>query len=219
MVRLPEGYCIDSTEVTRGQYQGWLDGSPSTSAQTSDCTWNMTFAPDANCVASTYVFQGLGSDTHPVSCVDWCDAYAYCQAVGKRLCGKIGGGTVAYGDFADPSQSQWHNACTSHGLYQYPYGNEYQASACNNFDETTSAVGSMSNCQSPDSSYRGVFDLSGNVAEWEDSCFGAAESGYCRMRGSGIGLVDTHLSCGHAWPQGPRSVMGPYLGFRCCSEE
>jgi sulfatase modifying factor 1 len=46
MVRLPEGYCIDGTEVTRAQYQEWLNTSPSTAGQISDCAWNTTFIPD-----------------------------------------------------------------------------------------------------------------------------------------------------------------------------
>ncbi len=47
MVRLPEGYCIDSTEVTRAQYQAWLSSAPSTTGQVSHCGWNTSFTPDA----------------------------------------------------------------------------------------------------------------------------------------------------------------------------
>jgi formylglycine-generating enzyme len=91
MVALPEGYSIDSTEVTRGQYQTWLDTNPATQGQIAACTSNADFAPEPSCMSTTHVCQGSDCCDHPQVCVDWCDAYAYCQVVGKRLCGKIGG--------------------------------------------------------------------------------------------------------------------------------
>ena len=109
MVMLPEGYCIDSTEVTRAQYQTWLDTNPPTSGQGFDCDWNTSYAPDADCMNAAEVCS-TGCDAHPQVCVDWCDAYAYCRAVGKRLCGKIGGGANGYDDSNDASLSQWFNS-------------------------------------------------------------------------------------------------------------
>ena len=48
MVLLPLGYCIDSTEVTEGQYQAWLNTNPSTANQPSVCSWNTDFTPSGN---------------------------------------------------------------------------------------------------------------------------------------------------------------------------
>jgi hypothetical protein len=46
MVRLPEGYCIDSTVVTVEQYQTWLDMSPALpNPSDADCGWNTSFTP------------------------------------------------------------------------------------------------------------------------------------------------------------------------------
>jgi len=78
MVALPLDYCIDSTEVTQGQYQTWLDTKPSTSGQISACSGNTSFAPSKN-------WTPASSPNYPVVGVDWCDAYAYCFGVGKRL--------------------------------------------------------------------------------------------------------------------------------------
>jgi hypothetical protein len=44
---------------------------------------------------------GAGSGNFPITNVDWCDAYAYCAGIGKRLCGKIGGGTLDQGGLDD----------------------------------------------------------------------------------------------------------------------
>jgi formylglycine-generating enzyme required for sulfatase activity len=105
MVRLPEGFFIDSTEVTRGQYEAWLATNPATSNQTADCTTNTTFAPDAGCMGDSSACQGEDCN-RPQACVDWCDAFQYCKAVGKRLCGNLAG---------DATKSEWSIACSANG--------------------------------------------------------------------------------------------------------
>jgi len=221
MVKLPEGYCIDRTEVTRGQYAAWLSTNPSTAGQISDCTWNTSFATDASCMRLSDVYQGSGSENHPQLCVDWCDAYAYCQGVGKRLCGKIGGGSNGYSDYANAALDQWHNACVSDGADNtYPYGNTYQPDYCNGVDHrggTTVPVGSMTTCQSSVPGYEGVYDLSGNVMEWEDSCDGVGQSALCRVRDASFGFgVRGYLRCDFG-DYANRNFLRNDLGFRCCS--
>ena len=91
--------------------------------------------------------------------MDWCDAFAYCQGVGKRLCGKIGGGSADYSTgWDDATQDQWHNACDSGGADDYPYGSTYQPQTCNGHDHSSAAVpvGSMSGCQSSVPGYAGT---------------------------------------------------------------
>ena len=228
MVRLPEGYCIDSTEVTRGQYQTWLDSSPSMS-QVSVCTWNTSFEPDTVCMQDEYVYQGGDSENHPMVCVDWCDAYAYCRAVGKRLCGKIGGGENGWKDYADASSSQWYNACASGAAdNSYPYGQGFEETSCNVAENaaagpTTVPVQSLLQCQSPVEGYEGVFDLSGNVAEWEDSCFDTSEYAECRRRGATFDDLDFNhggsgdTGCRYSTGSDERDYTDFVLGFRCCS--
>jgi formylglycine-generating enzyme required for sulfatase activity len=229
MTRLPEGYCIDTTEVTRAQYSAWLATNPSIAGQASACQGNSTFAPDAGCMGSAtdpkYVCLE-NCDNHPQVCVDWCDAYAYCRAVGKRLCGKIGGGSNSPTDFANPSLSQWHNACSSHGVNTYPYGTNYDPIACNGlglwpqspppYKYKTLPVGSKATCASEIPSYEGVFDLSGNVEEFEDSCLTESDqSVWCNIRGGAFNNV-SHLLCASEVRRLITSVDAS-VGFRCCS--
>lgn len=226
MVLLPQGYCIDSTEVTREQYAAWLSTNPSISDQPPQCAFNDTFVAGPGCFNELLVgavYLGPGNEKHPQICVDWCDAYAYCKGVGKRLCGRIGGGPSAYfDDYDKASASQWYNACSSGGINAYPYGNTFDPTACNGGNDrsrTTVQVGSMPGCQSELPGYRGVYDLSANVWEWEDCC--ERSNGFddlCLIRGGmftewppDVYACDISPSMTH---RGDRAIS---FGFRCCA--
>ncbi len=216
MVALPLGYCIDSTEVTFRQYQDWLSTNPSPAEQVSACSWNNGFTPQPN---DGWPPATSTADS-PVVWVNWCDAYTYCAAVGKRLCGKIGGGANTYGDSEDVTKGQWYAACTSNGTYTYPYGEAYSATACNGSDAgygATVPVGTMPGCQSSVTGYSGVYDMSGNVAEWQDSCEEVASGLYlCTLGGGSFLNGGANVSCGSGTALsrffGQRDV-----GFRCCA--
>ena len=224
MVKLPEGYSIDSTEVTRCQYQGWLDTKPSTAGQDPWCAWNDDFAPPSTDKPVLLWPPTVETADFPVGAVDWCDAFAFCKAMGKRLCGRIGGGPLAWDDAHDPSKGEWMNACSAGGKYTFAYGNEYDnGTKCNDADgpadpELLVASGSLVGCQSPDPQYAGVFDMAGNVWEWEDSCEGA-DGGLdrCSRRGGSVASVESTTPCGFNshFPRGDIDGAG---GFRCCSQ-
>lgn len=229
MVRMPAGYCIDSTEVTRAQYTAWLNTTTAATINAQDittCGWNTTFTPTTSCMGSAYAGSHTcvgACDNHPQICVDWCDAVAYCKGVGKRLCGKIGGGSTATDQFANANVSQWHNACSSGGGNKYPYGNTYDKTTCNGYDYgavksewTTTPTASLLGCQAT-VPYAGVFDLSGNVQEWEDSCALSSDglSTLCRIRGGHSQSTATTMTCDFD-DKNDRTYAGPGTGIRCC---
>jgi formylglycine-generating enzyme required for sulfatase activity len=221
-IPVPNGnhYCIDTTEVTRDQYAVWLATNPATDEQDPWCATNNSFSPPLYCMAKPYVCQGLGCENHPQVCVDWCDAYAYCRGVGKRLCGRIGGGDNAYSAYYDPLGDQWYAACSSGGKNAYPYGNVYDGAVCNSINVTYGGpvtVMSMAGCRSTGPGYEGVYDMSGNVSEWEDSC--EASSGWsdlCRIRGGSFACGDL-ASC-YDQASVSRDALDYSRGFRCCSD-
>jgi formylglycine-generating enzyme required for sulfatase activity len=211
-VPAPEGgsYWMDETEVTNSQYSDFLETHPTTRGQPSECEWNGSYVPGGEWPASS-------RGEHPVAFVDWCDARAYCEWAGKRLCGRIGGGLLAQANQADPTQSEWYNACSAGGTKTYPYGDSYDDSACNGFrngSEQTVAVAS-GDCEG---GVPGLFDLSGNVWEWDDACDGTTGAAdLCLGRGGSVGLSPSLLECSSARTDERNSRFFD-AGFRCCRD-
>jgi formylglycine-generating enzyme required for sulfatase activity len=221
------GQCIsldvDATEVTQGEYAAFL-GSVNKPELPPACAFKSNFAPDSSCVATVANCTSSDCTKLPQSCVDWCDAWAYCTAAGKHLCGRIGGGILPFDSFADPGVSEWSNACTSGGEYAFPYGDSEVNKDCKgavNQPNQTIAVGSLASCQSPVVAYAGLFDLSGNIAEWDDSCAkaatgsGAGASDECHVRGGSYLAENAELACAASRTL-LRSQTSPEVGFRCC---
>ena len=216
-VAITGGYSIDSTETTYTQYHNWILTGPSYPPTTPNnvCSWKTN---DYN--------EGTGSGNLPVANVDWCDAYAYCAGVGKRLCGKIGGGPSNPSESCSASIDQWFNACTSNGQYNYPYGPNGISGTCNdngywtNKDAgnlaTTLPVGTLPGCTSTTSGYTNVYDLSGDVEEWEDSCFGTDLYSPCDVRGGSFLDAAIVTACNTS-DHNARNVENNHVGFRCCT--
>jgi formylglycine-generating enzyme len=219
-------YQIDATEVTQGQYRQWVATKPPLPQSTDPmCGWKSDASNGESFDIKGPVFEGANEDHHPVFRVDWCDAFFYCKGVGKRLCGKIGGGSNDYASFKDASTSQWYHACSANGANKFPYGNTYDAKSCNGSQygaNETVVVGSLSTCQSSASGFAGVFDLSGNIREWEDACTPGTEANgidaYCRVRGGDIISGTNDLPCDFEDGTTRPSSGYNYVGFRCCSD-
>jgi formylglycine-generating enzyme required for sulfatase activity len=215
-------YGIDATEVTQGQYDAWLATSPPLPAGTdADCGYVTSYAEHGT------GYAGPNADHHPVVYVDWCDASQYCAGVGKNLCGLISGGaTDFYTGTANASTNQWYRVCTSGDINAYPYGNTYQASTCDGYDywgantstATTLAVGSLNGCVTSAIGYAGIYDLSGNVSEWQYSCNTSGPMASCKVQGGSFSNAtnSSALTCSGATGNF-RNAAYSYIGFRCCS--
>ncbi|MCA9642028.1 MAG: SUMF1/EgtB/PvdO family nonheme iron enzyme [Myxococcales bacterium] len=149
-----------------------------------------------------------------VACVDWCDAYMFCQWAGKRLCGAVAGGSTPASSRANPNIDQWHNACTLGGSRTYPYGNTYTEGRCNDLTAATSGpfpVGGFPQCFGNHPGEAPVYDMSGDLQEWEDSCSGNS----CAARGGDwLGYEGTAAFA--QTDTANRDVRDHHRGFRCC---
>ena len=209
MVRVDGQFCIDRTEATNAQYTQFLASSPSVAAQSAECTWNTTFDP------STPIQNGLPDVA--VGYVNWCDAKAFCEWSGMTLCGSLTGAAAAAASYADAQKSAWMYACShaGDGTHPFPYGTTADPSACNVNAAGRVQVASLPKCEG---GYAGIFDMVGNVKEWENACSPAADGGpsqdICRRRGGGFNTaVDTACDYDEA---DTRDYTYETTGIRCC---
>jgi formylglycine-generating enzyme required for sulfatase activity len=127
-------FWLDATEVTLAAYLGCVKAGKCANLVTGDkCTWGVA-----------------GRDQHPVNCVDWHQAKAYCASSGKRL----------------PTEAEWERA--ARGGTGGPYPGELEAIAWygGNSGGATHPVG----LKQPNA--YGLYDMIGNVWEWCADWFG-----------------------------------------------
>jgi formylglycine-generating enzyme len=239
-------FCIDTTEVTATQYAEFL-GSAEPDPEDTECWWKSTFAPgeepaDDNqqfgdpysCHPDNTRFDPVNHPQDPVRCVDWCDAKSYCKWAGKRLCGAVAGAPTPV-DHDDPDGSEWFNACSNGGLTWLPYGDDYVSGLCNDGSAQVDAqpVGQSGSCHGLLAPYSALYDMSGNVMEWDSLCRDKGsdpEAPYpiCRIRGGAFidaytdpEIIPHRLACeprtgGMLYD--PRNMARPEIGFRCCAD-
>jgi formylglycine-generating enzyme required for sulfatase activity len=212
-----DGTCfwIDQHEVTVGEYAAFSK-NPTGFAMPADCAGHAGFAP-RGCTP--------GADAGlPITCVDWCDAAAYCLWAGKKLCG----GSSPESDVGDAHQSNWFSACSNGGVAEYPYGTKFDPKACNLPAADTNCGAASASCAPwPETSAHatcmapsGALDLLGNVAEWVDEGCEPGKSGACLARGGDYftgGGADVTCGPSNGVASLPRDHTFPYVGFRCCA--
>ena len=142
------------------------------------CPSNMKFMK-ASSTTSAYcvdIYEAPGFGRMPQQAT-YAEAQSLCGSRGFRLC----------------TSREWTRACG----HRYPYGARYESSRCNTEASAVIPSGSKPSCKSN----VGVFDMSGNLAEWvaEKTAMGG------HFRSSGV-----HASCG------ARGIGGQRTGFRCC---
>lgn len=217
MVRIRGGaggadFCIDSTEVAIGHYRVFqAQVTAPGAASRPECAWNTAFN----------LANGSDTDDYPVRGVDWCDAIAFCEWAGKRLCGRIGGGQNSIAEGADAAASEWFRTCSRAGERRLPYGDSFEANRCVGGTTPIGEPEPVKNREKCVGGYANVFDMSGNLREWEDSCdqnVAASEpTRSCLTRGGAFYDVEGTLYCDNL-QEWASNDPNPGLGIRCCAD-
>ncbi len=216
MVRVASGsrsFCIDSTDVTRLAYAEFLNAKVPLSSLPAECKYVTDFTPQGNWPPDAT------TENLPVVNVDWCDAHTFCAWAGKSLCGAVEGGPVGQSHATDPHVDAWFAACTAGGTRTYPYGNRYEPMACNDLSLGVGAPTPVASLPKCEGGYPGLFDMSGNVLNWEDACDasggGNPQNDICLKRG---GYYAASMPACSSPDSATRSSNWDFAGFRCCAQ-
>ncbi len=202
-------FCIDNYEVSVAAYDEFLAFVRASRFTNRDprCAWNVDYNPEPSQVLP-------GGSSKAVVGIDFCDALAFCENNAKRLCG-------ARRD-VDSGAEEWATACSANGTRKYPYGNEFVKGRCvveadGGALGSTRSVGTPSDCEG---GYPGLYEMVGNVHEWNDLLEKPSEAGPrnddVKFKGAAFGQslrsgCDTVFSL-------PRHATANDIGFRCCAD-
>jgi len=130
-----DAFWIDWTEVTNDQYRQCVEAGVCEIPTT--CSWGV----------STY--NDSSKKDHPVVCVQWHDAQAYCEWAGARL----------------PTEAEWEKAARGVGGHRYPWGNIDPSCSMAQFSTCGGQTVSVSSKPAGASPFDAQ-GMAGNVWEW-----------------------------------------------------
>ncbi|MCP4539782.1 MAG: SUMF1/EgtB/PvdO family nonheme iron enzyme [Chloroflexi bacterium] len=206
-----DAFWIDRAEVSNIQYRQCVEAGECDAPTT--CDWG------------DLTFSDAAKDDHPVVCVNWHEADAYCQWAGAQL----------------PTEAQWEYAAKGTQGYVYPWGNTFDGARVNFCDanctydwktneyddgyERTSPVASFPN----GSSWCDAMNMAGNVWEWTTDWYGDYFSG-AQINPTGPTERDRKVLRGGGWVvrqtdvrasyrgSHPTEFRSPSLGLRCVDD-
>jgi formylglycine-generating enzyme required for sulfatase activity len=216
MVRIdaPAGsFCIDRYEATNADFNAYL-GDPGAVFQAP---------PMCNSVAGSWPGPVTGMDTLPAAGMAQCHAWSYCLWAGKRLCSSIGP-DAGHATVGSDLSNEWMYACQNGThAFEFGYGAMYVAGDCNVPDPEAGIEGGVAvtpggfaACHGVlDGGFTAIFDLSGNVSEYDDYASDYDANASTRSRGGSWQFANG--ACSQAIGFASTGGFGD-VGFRCCAD-
>jgi formylglycine-generating enzyme required for sulfatase activity len=196
-----QAFCLDVIEVTVADYAACVKRGGCTPAFATADHPGITDAQRA--AAGKFCNEDKPDrQDHPVNCVDWSQAKAYCTSRGERL----------------PTDLEWEWAARGEErATTYPWGDAALADqACWNGGNVVSGA-RRSTCRVAShplgDNPQGIHDLSGNVWEWVED---GGETADLRVhRGGSWALQKPELLAADSRGQAESTVRQSSVGFRC----
>jgi len=199
-VRITKGFWIGKYEVTNEQYARFLTANGGTKNKAGQ---DLIYLSDSGCgveAAGNEFRAKEGRANHPVVCVTWFGAQAYCEKYGLKL----------------PTEAQWEYAARGPEARKYPWGNDWDASkCCNNSNKGTGNPPTMEVGSLPEGdSWCGASDMAGNVWEW---CADWYDAGYYAKSPASDPTGPTsgqyRLLRGGSWLDGPCGCRSAFRSY------
>jgi hypothetical protein len=239
-------YCIDTTEVTVAQYAQFLaDDAGISQGLPAGCDRDASRAlpalasfGDAS-ACDGYLLDPAGRGDYPVTCLDWCDAYAFCRWAGKTLCGDAHGNAwttslALLGPIYGATDCVMIGACTANGQFAQPgvdagvvVDQGASSDPCNEpfvlpgKDAGLAPVHAHPGCTEPVPGFDQAGNLQGNAAEFTDGVGCPSDGASCQSSFGGSWRYPGQ-SCGFGGGYASQLATAPDprgdidLGFRCC---
>jgi formylglycine-generating enzyme required for sulfatase activity len=179
-------FWMDITEVTTAAYTACVRAGRCSAAGTAE-----------------YCNFGRGDKSnHPINCVNWYEASAYCESLGKRL----------------PTEEEWEYAARGTDGRKYSWGNEEPGTrAC--WKRVSDKVGTCAVGSYPSGVF-GLKDMNGNLWEWTASGYsddyGKSRTTATRVaRGGSRDFADASTLRSSDRGRGEPSKRALNVGFRC----
>ena len=159
-------------------------------------------------------FGAPGRERHPVNCVDWKGAAAYCAWKGWRLPGEVEWEAAARGVAGAPRPWGWTDPSCEVTVMETAEGE-----GCGRGQ--TAPVGSVAG----DRAWSGALDMGGNVREWTSDAYsgypgsrGVEATAERVNRGGSWTLTAAQLSFTYTRRRDAPDARRPDLGFRCAMD-
>jgi formylglycine-generating enzyme required for sulfatase activity len=170
-------FLLDVTEVTVAQYGGCV--AAGRCRPTATVEWDVIREPERAAYSQQCSWGRADRADHPMNCVGWKDAAAYCAWAGKRL----------------PAEEEWEWAARNgRAATRYPWGGDPPSDRACWKGESGARAGTCPAGSHPGGdSAAGVKDLAGNVWEWTSS------DAVLHADGRGRGGVPVKVARGGGW--------------------
>ena len=204
-----DAFYMDKHEVTVAQYKRCVASGQCEVANSNYWSGKHQSEYDKYCN-----YDKTDRGNHPLNCVDWKNASAYCQYVGKQL----------------PTEAQWEKAATWKDGRKYKYPSGKTSVSCADAVLDDGGWGCGKNRTWPAGSkpveINGTYDMAGNVWEWISDWYGSY-SGSEQRNPQGPASGSGRVFRGGSWSGTASNLRGAIrgssdpssrfynLGFRC----